>query len=987
LSRTPDGRIVSELHRARKEQAQRHGDTLVLQRELVTALKGLHGGSTVVRREDFDKKAYETQRVLKEAAFQMGALNQRGEGLLEETRVLARIAQGGFNGLIGETRSLAKLTAGGFDDLGRRIDHTTHAVHEVESAVRAVGREVVSSGSALARQAREAQGPRYTKETPREFIRTNTRFMQILSAHQNGLLNEDASGDLELLLDTRLASPTAKRFIEGVIENKIADATLKREGREILTLVDHPSRLAKRATRDGAVQQLRRLEKVVGEFPNQDVESFIQDAYALLNVCDQARQSTIEEDLLIDMSNNNLVVEGISYEVKKRYREARVDGSALERSFSLIDLLIQGDKAIDQREIGIGELRRHTVLGEILVVGQEHEIAQRERGNHLLSDIAVGIVGTNQHLVNLEELAAGFIEAMNYGFSQVNGVLERGVNLGLEALDAIATQIAISKAAILSQLRQIDSTLERGNANIQKEVQQGNALLERLIDLTEDSLGNVAKQRLRQGTVFLRSAEAHEDFREALKLFMEGVQADPTVMGNQYGAGVSAEVLGEDEEAMKRYRIVGRMSENVELASEAWTKYAGLKSKTGELPEALTSLRRAVEADKGNVKAQFTLVRALLLAGLVDEASEVVLELITRNIRYLYALDLEMIFGEQIAKTIYRDILKNISIILCKPEFQGATDCILEELVLFCLEKCVETEDERILATILETAPELFYIDIFLGKERRVGVFRQKATEKIEFTKLRPLLKRIIENKPNRFKGKTWMVLAALALRYRFATEDAKAAIDEVKKTLEKSKIAWIMECLTIDPEKAHELAAMGGIEYPRIVEVNLSKDPRVEGLIRSYGKQYPAGTEADISLEEIGQALGRENPLTGQSFINSLEYIEKGSDGETIFWVEDQCLKIADCRMHRNTQGKTFIENNTSLMLSEGLTIPTNSEIEQIASRAKGHYGSRAMMVQLAPEGRHGAVVYQGKAKICFDEQRHHPEMGTMGILRIPLQ
>lgn len=746
LSRTPDGRIVSELSRGRKEEARRHADAMTVQRELVDALSRVHGGTTVVSREAFNGRLPEIQGLLVNAAGQLGALNRTGEGLLAETRLLNRITGEGFSDMARETRGLSRVTAAGFDDLGQRVDGTTRAV-------RGVWGEVSAGRSDAYLHARESQGPRPPKETVVEVVHTQRRLLQMIAAHQNGLLTDAAKREVERILDSRLSSIAAQSHVERLIGVNIRDNALKLRAQELTSIIQKPSRLIVPEGKDNAIQDLRRLETVVKAYPNEELRAFIGDAYALLSMSEQARNIPLDEELLIDLTNSGLVIDAIRYEVKKRSREARMDGSAVDRNFNLIELLQQGDRAAEQRQAMLWG-QAHLVKQGAEAAGQRERVLQELgaqtqiglRTNEHLTDIIGSIVGIKDQIVHLDQIAGEFVDAVDFGFSQVTETLSAGFAMEHRALNSIAIEIAISRAATLSLLKRIDSTIEKVGANIQRDIQFGNAQLERIVALTEDSLGNNARQRFRQGMAFLKEAETPDDFREALKLFMRGIDDDPTTMGNQYGVAVSAEALGDQEEAITRYRNLGKMAHQAEIASIGWMKHGELKAKSGELPVALVSLRKALEKNPHNDNARYLLARSLALSGLVKEAEEILLELIGKDKSYIKKLVLDSSFNEKFLVRIYKIIWEQRNNLKIS---RGLMMYLLVQLNRFGE---VETT-EQILDYTLRYSPE------FLLDEALIDKLSQNLKEKIS-----RYVEELATKTPQVYTAEIWYAYAFIAL-------------------------------------------------------------------------------------------------------------------------------------------------------------------------------------------------------------------------------
>ncbi len=61
---TPDGRVLTEVHRGRLDDARRHEQTKALLGEMVTELKQVHGGQSNVTRDAFLSRSTEVAQAL-----------------------------------------------------------------------------------------------------------------------------------------------------------------------------------------------------------------------------------------------------------------------------------------------------------------------------------------------------------------------------------------------------------------------------------------------------------------------------------------------------------------------------------------------------------------------------------------------------------------------------------------------------------------------------------------------------------------------------------------------------------------------------------------------------------------------------------------------------------------------------------------------------------------------------------------------------------
>lgn len=456
LSRTPDGRIVSELSKGRKEADARHRDLMVAQGRVATGLQGVQAELRGVGSCEAPLPRHDP-------------LLQVAEGI-----------QRGQEDLIYEARVLNAVTVQGFSELGRRIDSVGDAVRDVGEGVHRVDANISGLRTDVAHHAREAQGPRHRQANLFELIDGRDELIQILAAYQRGQLNTQGMRELENLIRMKLASSAARIHVEQVLR-EVASDRVKAEATRRTRVLNNPEGLINTTTRDESIRSMRFVEGIAKEYPNQALTDFVLSLYALLNMFEEAGRAPVSNELLVELVNNRLATDAVSFEAKRTNRDARTEGSAVDRNFNLIEGLEQGDRMIEQGE----EARQHRLAA----------------------------------LTHLESLVA----------------------------------------------------------------------------LGKNSLENVARQRVEQGVKFLRKAETPEDYIEALELFRLAITEDPTLMGGQYGAAVTSEALDEMEEACKRYRIVGKMSEQPGIAAAAWQRYADIQARLGKTKESAMANEAAEE--------------------------------------------------------------------------------------------------------------------------------------------------------------------------------------------------------------------------------------------------------------------------------------------------------------------------------------------------------------------------------------------------------
>lgn len=730
-STTPDGRMVTELHRGRMDIGRRGDESLALQRETIRALRDLHGGAEVITRDAYLAKEEETQGILRDAAAHMAGMEFRQVALLEESRFLSQV------------------TSQGFSAMGQSLQDVREGVGHVEEAVEAGTRTL--------------QGPSYSEGTITEMLVREQSLVEILGAYRNGLLAPRAVRELMEWVDSRMAAPEMRRAIDHFLDERVPEGheELKAQVRQRTFVLDHPSELLG-SRREEAAEALGVLSSIATESSDGQLLRFTRQATAMVRLAEHSQKGAVSEGLLIDLTNHGLTTDAIQHEVKAHYRGARREGSGVDRNYNLMELLDQGDHARTQREVGIqqrshlilaaeqqwrtqlalldqgrsaqdqrgvaqgqrqeliglGEtaiavatrtadgtdqlviqgdtaegqrasliglsrlqlrtqvatgIETHRHLDRLAALGEEGNerltllaeqgaalLQEADLGNRQLGRVVDSLGVANGHLVNLEVLGMRFIETMEDGFSGVSSLLRQGFAMEQEGLANIAMEVAMTRAEIAGSIANLEETLERVGATIQREIIRTNELLQRLIDLTEHPLRTRARERLTQAVAVLKDAKDRPDFEEARHLFEEATQEDPTIMEAQYGAGTTAEVLKDWKAAIERYRRVGRRGkpDQSSLAAVAWQGVARIREQEGDLPEAISSLRSALERESGNLVSRWMLARALGKAGLATEATDLLTQLVADQPDYLYEIQNDSAFDALPLQIFYANLWK-----------------------------------------------------------------------------------------------------------------------------------------------------------------------------------------------------------------------------------------------------------------------------------------------------------------------------------------
>lgn len=827
--KTPDGRILLELHRQGEADERRHHELQGIQRDLVDSLRSSNRGQETMAKADFAPRSEELLPAFREATDRLGQLHHTQAELLDEARVLNTVA------------------AAGFSHLGDQMTGVRDEVRGVRDDLLTVGDAITGEIQSTARM---TQGAALPQASLTELSARSGMFLEALSAYTKGLLSSSARQELERLMDQRLASFDTKVRTSEFIAKKVAEQVevmrekdpdqeddfgwkdLERRTRRgataVTSIIENPHELITNPT--GAEEKLERLIQVLRVFPDEGLAEFVRGARSMLSLAKKAQVSPVSGEFLVELTSSGLTTDGVSHEVKRTRRAARVGGTAIDRNYNLMELLDQGDHASGQRDRLLAFAERQTTLGELravqgatLITQGAHAGVQRQellgQGAHagVQRDQLIGFAGrqvalseedvrqgiaaaeqreeqielaqaavligahglvhlrnidaslrvrdrgtehvvdrlveTNGHLVNLERLGEEFIEVMEGGFKRVDRTLVRGFNAVNRGLDRVATEIAISRAAVAGQLRHMEQTIALGFDDISARVDQSNQLLERLIGLQEESLRNEAVQRCKEGLLRLKNSRTPDDFRRAAEVFERGVERDSSLVENQFGLASALESAGDNEAAKRWYRETGLLAAETrkELSIAAWSKFSELEETDGNLPSAIEGMRAAVALDTQNPILSFRLARLLGQVGLEDEAENILLALIDRDTKFLLKLKLDQAFHEDFLGRIYKKIWTS-----------GWATRIGLNGIQFLLEEFVRLEED-------ELALEVFRYVVTRSPRLILNkLSRYDSTSSAFQAGMIQMIRDLISGTANRFAAEDWYAISYIALHLSF---------------------------------------------------------------------------------------------------------------------------------------------------------------------------------------------------------------------------
>lgn len=204
---TPDGRVLTEVHKGRLDDARRHEQTTALQGEIVTALKQVHGGQTMVARDAFLGRSSEVAQALGQVSGAFQDMRGGQREMLESNRLLANISGQGFDAVNNTLRGVEA----GLSGVGSTLTTMEGIARSTDSKIAAGNRSLVnidSSADKLRWETRSGlvdvnrnlyganrtlssiKGPVLDSKTLRDALVDEEIFFLTLGAYSKGLLNE-----------------------------------------------------------------------------------------------------------------------------------------------------------------------------------------------------------------------------------------------------------------------------------------------------------------------------------------------------------------------------------------------------------------------------------------------------------------------------------------------------------------------------------------------------------------------------------------------------------------------------------------------------------------------------------------------------------------------------------------------------------------------------------------------------------------------------
>ncbi len=611
-SHTPDGRIVAELHRGRKENRDFQQKLISFQEQAIDRLAQAHGGSMTIPAGDF--RATETARILGDLAYEMQNAYNAHERSAQELEALGHATSEGFGQLHGDLNDL--------------------------------------------------KGPPYPHENLAAMIEKNGDFFAAMCAYSKGILNRNAIGEFQQLFQEKMQPiKNVVPHIERELETKIQKEQMIRyqqvqqeneetelpipplktifdfpEIRDSLNLFRNPLGLLT-SDRGKVYDHLATALKTAEQYNLPLLKSVVDFVDRFFETYRRAQQTPVPQEMLVSLGKKHLLAPSNQHEVLKYFPETRDDASLTTINYSLLDiardtrtaigqrnvlaalgaasleqqekLYRQGETAVSHLEVGnrqrkeglhkldtmVGQNQAAIVQRERMVEQGDIGIRQRDVSNYHLTSIVGNLAEIKDGMIDLGSIVGVFADMVEEGFEQVNWTLQRGfgatitilgsvdqrltkidqsigsvasemrlANVRLESihktLSNIQMEMIISRTAVVAELRRIDETVLRIGESIIDSIEKTNESLVELVELTRNSQKNEARQCFEDGLKCLSKAQSIDDIEVAYRRFCKGIETHETTIWNHYGAALTSELLGKLSEAKKNYRTLIARCEN-----------------------------------------------------------------------------------------------------------------------------------------------------------------------------------------------------------------------------------------------------------------------------------------------------------------------------------------------------------------------------------------------------------------------------------------
>lgn len=689
-SSTPDGRIVGEVSKARKAASEYQKKSLDLQQQALATLSKIHGGTTVIDRSNFDTEGTkdvffrvaneicssfeDSRRSTDEGLERLNDSIENGFSELDESvRTLKgpALARTDLAGLIKKETDYYEilnaylwgiLNDNAASQLGNMIDqHFLVFSENAETIIEKLQTTILQDGwdenekadsdkpdqdlfeedpISLNMAFNVLRFPRLIIKNPAESAKHAEVLYNYAKKYNQPELMAFVNALLRILQDLQIAQghPFTNNLVIRLANNRLLSNEAQHEA-----MAKSPE-----ARRDASLTSL-----------NYHLADLVNDSRE--NLAHQRLHSAQYDRMItLDVERNGLLDTMIAL------------GEGTNRRLDTI--IDQGEELIGHSKTRVAQGARQIAQTNVLINQGAAQLQQSQTTNYNLGVVIENLANLQGEVVDFEDLIKHFmllfdqhirffIDSTEEGFSQIAVGLKDGFkNIALEStltrlaivtgfahigdiitnLEAtVETECMKTRDALYQAGQSIERVLtdmtmhvtEKVSDEIEKlgfRVIKTNNLLQQIIDLQKNSLGNEEKQHFSDGQTCLQTATEISDLDDAYEAFSLGISKKQASIVNHFGAGLTANLQGRLDIAEEHFRKAGQRANKNEqmIACKAFLEATKIRESLGDIKMAINYAKRALNADPENQKIKYKLALLLIQDGLFREALSIFKDLL-----------------------------------------------------------------------------------------------------------------------------------------------------------------------------------------------------------------------------------------------------------------------------------------------------------------------------------------------------------------------
>jgi len=644
FSTTDDGRVVSELRQSREQAAAAQEQLLAQQRATTALLLQQHNSQNIVPQNQVNQEAL--WGALGGLAAGMEQMNNNQETASGALYSIEETSRSGFQGLQRGIGALARVAQQGNQTQAAILANQIESLDQADELNEEVG-EINDNTRELVEVFKDASGR--INQGLQQIHADNAQALQVrkdaLALAEKSAIEVKSNQQKALILAQKKAADDLN--YQHFASQKM-DETL-RDGKNLIATGAFTNDLLRQVVQLGgnAQNHLRALQQQeaelvkLGEQGNAQNVEVISRLQRMIELGEIA-QDRVDRKLSIIAGNSEIANTKLEKLIDLGERFIDWQQQIIVQNGMLVRIGIQNT------EIGLAQLKQNVRSNDTLDrIKNEQEnsnrvlIGQGKIANYRLDSIIQNLLNLQGGVINLQELVIDFQKAMEVGFQGLNQTIAAGSK-------AVSFEIALTRAAIVTELQSAERTVVAVGNRVETAVERGNVLLEKLVGLTSESHANEARQYFNEGKVFLSRSETENDLIRALKRFKKGVKKQSTSLENHLGFAITAELLGNDDDAKESYRVSGLLAgdKQKEIASEAYERMAGICIRQGKFDEALSHIQRAIEKNHENLQAKYIEAKLLALLGNSAAALKALEKLVAEDEKFVFGVQFEPDFRE-----------------------------------------------------------------------------------------------------------------------------------------------------------------------------------------------------------------------------------------------------------------------------------------------------------------------------------------------------